>query len=116
MNSGAILALMLLAGLLTVAPACAEDPPARAQDAPARAEAAPQSCEVLGYLLASDSALSKVAKAVKSGHALDILVIGSRSSTLKTTEGIAYPGRLQAILREKHPSATFKLSVHLHTK
>ncbi|HEY4836636.1 MAG TPA: SGNH/GDSL hydrolase family protein [Bradyrhizobium sp.] len=116
MNSGAILALMLLAGLLTVAPACAEDPPARAQDAPARAEAAPQSCEVPDYLLATDSALSKVAEAVKSGHALDILVIGSRSSTLKTTEGIAYPGRLQAMLREKLPSVTINLSVELQEK
>jgi hypothetical protein len=116
MNSGAILALMLLAGLLTVAPACAEDPLPRAQDAPARAEAAPQSCEVPDYLLATDSALSNVAEAVKSGHALDILVIGSRSSTLKTTEGIAYPGRLQAMLREKLPSVTINLSVELQEK
>jgi hypothetical protein len=116
MNSGAILALMLLAGLLTVAPACAEDAPARAQDAPAGAEPAPHSCEVPDYLLATDSALSKVTEAVKSGHALDILVIGSRSSTLKTTEAIAYPGRLQAMLREKLPSVTINLSVELQEK
>src|SRR5258708_22004720 len=98
MNSGAILGLMLLAGLLTAAPARAEDAPARTGDAPAHAENAPQSCEVPDYLLATESALPKVADAAKSGHALDILVIGSRSSTLNTSEGIPWPRRLQADL------------------
>jgi hypothetical protein len=46
-NSGAVLGLILLAGLLTAAPARAED--------------APQSCEVPAYLLKSESALAKVA-------------------------------------------------------
>ena len=45
-NSGVILGLTLLAGLLASAPACAED--------------APQSCEVPAYLLTSESALPKV--------------------------------------------------------
>jgi hypothetical protein len=116
MNSGAILGLMLLAGLWTAAPARAEDAPAPAQDAPARAADAPQSCEVPEYLLATDSALPKVTEAVKSGHSLDILVIGSRSSTLNTAEGLAYPGRLQAMLREKLPSVTVNLSVELQVK
>jgi hypothetical protein len=109
MNSGAILGLMLLAGLLTVAPACAEDTPARAENAP-------QSCEVPDYLLTTESSLPKVADAVKTGHSLDILVIGSRSSTLNTAEGLAYPGRLQAMLREKLPSVTVNLSVELQVK
>jgi hypothetical protein len=59
-NSGTILGLMMLAGLWAAAPARAED--------------APQSCEVPDYLLSSESALPKVADAVKSGHSLDILV------------------------------------------
>ena len=101
-NSGAILGLMLLAGLLTAAPARAED--------------APQSCEVPDYLLASESALPKVADAVKSGHALDILVVGSRSSTINTSEGSAYPGRLQAMLKEKLPSVAVNVSVELQAK
>jgi hypothetical protein len=113
MNSGAILGLMLLAGLLTAAPARAEDAPARAQDTPADA---PHSCEVPDYLLATESALPKVTEAVKSGHSLDILVVGSRSSTLNTAEGLAYPGRLQAMLREKLPSVTVNLSVELQVK
>jgi hypothetical protein len=101
-NSGAILRLVVLAGFFAAAPACAED--------------TPQSCEVPAYLLTSESALPKVADAVKSGHPLDILVIGSRSSTLNTSEGMAYPGRLQAMLREKLPSVPVNVSVELQTK
>jgi hypothetical protein len=101
-NSGAILGLTLLAGLLTAAPARAED--------------APQSCEVPAYLLTSESALPKVADAVKSGHPLEILVVGSRSSTINTSDGTAYPGRLQAVLREKLPSVAINVSVELQVK
>jgi hypothetical protein len=101
-NSGTILGLTLLAGLLTMAPASAED--------------APQSCDVPAYLLTSESGLPKVTDAVKGGHSLDILVVGSRSSTINTSDGSAYPGRLQANLREKLPSVTVNLSVDLQVK
>ena len=101
-NSGVILGLILLAGLLAAAPARAED--------------APQSCEVPAYLLTSESALPKVAEAIKSGHPLDILVVGSRSSTINTSDGSAYPGRLQAVLREKLPSVAVNVSVELQVK
>jgi len=101
-NSGAILGLTLLAGLLTAAAARAED--------------APPSCEVPPYLLTSESALPKVAEAVKSGHSLDILVVGSRSSTINTSDGSAYPGRLQAMLREKLPSVAVNVSIELQVK
>jgi hypothetical protein len=101
-NSGVILGLILLAGLLAAAPARAED--------------APQSCEVPASLLTSESALPKVADAVKSGHPLDILVVGSRSSTINTSDGSAYPGRLQAALREKLPSVAVNVSVELQVK
>jgi hypothetical protein len=101
-NSGAILGLLMLAGFFAAVPARAED--------------TPQTCEVPDYLLSSESALPKVADAVKNGHPLDILVIGSRSSTLNTSEGMAYPGRLQAMLREKLPSVPINVSVELQTK
>src|SRR6202140_12908 len=101
-NSGAVLGLILLDGLLTAAPARAED--------------APSSCEVPAYLLKSESALPKVAEAVKSGHSLDILVVGSRSSTINTSDGSAYPGRLQAMLREKLPSVAVNVSIELQVK
>jgi hypothetical protein len=101
-NSGAILGLAMLAGLLTAVPACAED--------------SPPSCEVPASLLATESALPKVAEAVKGGHSLDILVVGSRSSTINTSDGSAYPGRLQTMLRERLPSVAVNVSVELQVK
>jgi len=82
---GALLGLMLLAGCLTAGSARAED--------------APPNCEVPAYLLSSESSLPKVAEAVKSGKPLNILVIGSRSSTIASSEASAYPARLQAMLK-----------------
>jgi len=104
-HSGAILGGMLLAGLLTAAAARAED--------------AAVSCEVPDYLLTSESALPKVAEAIKRGKLLDILVVGSRSSTINTTsasEASTYPGRLQALLKEKLPSITVNVSVEIQAK
>ena len=105
-DSGLILGVVMLAGLLAAAPACAED--------------APESCEVPDYLLASDSTLAKVADAVKSGHSLDILVVGSRSSTINapmnTSEASAYPGRLQVALKQKLPSIAVNVSVEIQAK
>ncbi|MEA2864368.1 MAG: hypothetical protein QOC84_2324 [Bradyrhizobium sp.] len=99
---GAVLGLTLLAGLLA--------------GAPARAEDAPQSCDVPAYLLTSESALPKVADAVKNRRPLEILVIGSRSSTINTSDGTAYPGRLQAALQEKLPLVKVNVSVELQVK
>jgi hypothetical protein len=101
-NSGAVLALTMLTAFLIAAPVRGED--------------APASCEVPDYLLASESALPKVAEAVKSGHPLEILVIGSRSSTINTSDGTAYPGRLQTMLRERLPGVTVNVSVELQVK
>ena len=61
-DSGVILGLIMLAGLLTATPARAED--------------SAVSCEVPDYLLASESALPKVAEAIKSGHSLEIFCLG----------------------------------------
>jgi hypothetical protein len=101
---GALLGLTLLAGCLTAGVVCAEDAPA-----------APTTCEVPAYLLSSDSSLPKVGDAVKSGKPLNILVIGSRSSTIASSEASAYPARLQAMLKEKLPSVPISLSVELQT-
>ena len=107
--SGLILSLTVLAGLLTA-------PSARAENAPA---AAP-TCEVPDYLLSSDSALPKVAEVIKSGGSLNILVIGSRSSTINVNGGAAetaaYPGQMQAALKEKLSSVAVSVSVEIQSK
>ena len=102
MRSGVILGLALLT---VVSTACI----ARADDAPA-------SCEVPDSLLATESVLNKVAEAFKAGHPLDILVVGSRSSSITASEGSAYPARLQLALKEKLPSIPVTLSVELQPR
>ena len=97
----AFLGLTLLAGFLTASLARAED--------------TPQSCEVPAYLLTSESRLSKVADAVKSGSPLNVLVVGSRSSTIAASETSAYPAKLQAMLKEKLPQVEINVSVELQT-
>ncbi len=66
----------------------------------ARAEEA-ETCPVPASLLATESSLPKVSAAVKDGHPLDILVIGSRSSTIGGSQDGAYPAQLQAALKDK---------------
>ena len=99
---GAMLGLMLLAGLTAAGSARA-------------AEDAAPACDVPAYLLTSESSLPKVAEAVKSARPLSILVVGSRSSTIASSEGSAYPARLQAALKERLPSIPVTLSVELQT-
>ena len=84
--------------------------------APARAEDAPANCEVPAYLLTTESPLPRVEEAIKSGSRLDILVVGSRSSTINTSEVSAYPGRLQAMLKERLPKIAVSVSVELQIK
>jgi hypothetical protein len=99
MSAGWKSVLFLLAGLSAGASARADDPP--------------KSCDVPAYLLTSDSPLARVASAIKAGGPLDILVVGSRSSTISGAEGDAYPARLQVALREKLPGTTVNVSVEL---
>jgi hypothetical protein len=76
----------------------------------------PPSCEVPSYLLTTESPLAKVTDAVKKGQPLDILVVGSRSSTINTSEASAYPARLQAALKDRLPAIPVNLSVELQPK
>ena len=79
----------------------------------ARAEDARQPCDVPAYLMTTESSLQKVAEAVKTGMGLNILVIGSRSSTIAASEASAYPAQLQAALKAKLPQLQINLSVEL---
>jgi lysophospholipase L1-like esterase len=83
---------------------------------PARSEDAHDACEVPANLLETESPLPKVTDAVTSSRALNILVVGSRSSTITGAEGNAWPARLQAILKEKLPRVAVSVSVELQAK
>ena len=82
---------------------------------PLRAEDAPQSCDVPDNLLATESVLPKTADAIKAGK-LDILVVGSRSSTIVSADSSAYPARLQAALQAALPKLNVNLSVDIQVK
>jgi hypothetical protein len=84
--------------------------------ASARADEGPQTCDVPDSLLATESVLTKVASAVKEKRPLDILVIGSRSSTIVSSDQSAYPARLQAALKERLPQIAVNLTVDIEVK
>lgn len=119
MRSGfwTVLGLALLVGVSAASAVRAEDAPKDTpQDALKEApKDPPKTCEVPAYLLSSESSLPKVADAIKNGRPLNILVVGSRSSTITSSEASAYPGRLQAILKQKLPTVPVSLSVELQT-
>ena len=106
-----MLGLTLLAGCLTVVAARAEDA-AQPQPQP-QVQAQPQPCDVPPYLIASDSSLPKVAEAVKNGKPLNVMVVGSRSSTIPASESSAYPAQMLAALKEMLPSVPVTVSVEL---
>ena len=110
--SGTILSVSVLAGFLTAVAVRAEDTPA--------APAAPPACEVPDYLLSGDTALPKAGEAIKAGGPLNILVVGSRSSTINVSasasEAAAYPRQMQAALKEKLPAIEVNLSVEIQPK
>ncbi|MGY3530561.1 hypothetical protein ACVISU_003329 [Bradyrhizobium sp. USDA 4452] len=81
-----MLGLTLLAACLAAAPARAGDPPEQPAPAPP--------CDVPAYLLSSESALPKVTDAVKASQPLNVLVVGSRSSTIPGNEASAYPATM----------------------
>jgi hypothetical protein len=103
MKAKGLLSLVLLAGACAAAPARAEDP-------------APQNCEVPAYLLTTESQLPKVADVIRQGRPLEILVLGSRSSSIASAEDSAYPARLQAMLKDRLPSVPVRVSVELQSK
>lgn len=93
----------MIAGLLTAAPARAEESPG---------------CVVPNYLLVTESALPKVADAVKTAKRLNVLVVGSGSSALAGSDGVStsYPARLEAALRERLAGLTVNVRTDLRPK
>jgi hypothetical protein len=98
---------LVVAGLFTALLAAA---PARAEDT--------SGCTVPAYLLATESALPKVADAIKTRKRLDILVVGSGSSALPGSDGasMSYPARLEAALRETLAGVAVSVRTDLRPK
>jgi len=106
MKAKDLLSLILLCGGFAASLARAEDV----------RSSTPAACEVPAYLLTTESRLPKVADVVNAGKPLEILVIGSGSTSIPSSEDSAYPARLQAILREKLPSVQTHVSVEILRK
>lgn len=87
---------LLLAGLLSAAPALAEEPP---------------ECQIAQHQVEYTFALPNVARSL-TDKKLAILVVGSASSTLPGSNGVkdAYPARLQKVLSERLPGAAVKVT------
>jgi hypothetical protein len=109
----AVLSALVVAGLLAATPACAQDKAVEAKPVEAK------QCEVPADLLSfGDSTLDKVGAAVRNSRKLDILVVGSGSSSLAGPDGasIAYPARLETALREKLPGVAVTVTTNAQPK
>ena len=72
----------------------------------------PDKCDVPGYLLFGEHELGHVNMAVKDRRRLEIVIIGSGSSTLAGPEGKAYPRQMEAALKARLPDVTVNVAVH----
>ncbi|WP_458758358.1 SGNH/GDSL hydrolase family protein [Afipia sp. TerB] len=99
----AALCALVLAGVMAVAPVRAENA---------------ESCAVPAYLLTTEATLTKTAEMVKARQPLNILVVGTRSSSLSGPDGAAasYPARMADALRSKLPGITVNLTTDIHPK
>ena len=72
----------------------------------------PDACDVPGYLLFDDFELARVNAAVKEKQQLDIVIVGSGSSTLAGPPGKAYPARLEMALKTRLPNVAVRVATH----
>ena len=107
-----LLTIIVAAGAL-FAPAWAQETWAQESGGTASSQ-----CDVPAYLLSSDSRLSNVAAAVKGRQKLNILVVGTRSSSLPGPDGemAAYPAQLQAVLRERLAGVMVEVSTNIQPR
>lgn len=108
----AVLVALVAAGLLAAAPV-------RAQDAAKAPQAEQKSCEVQADLLNhGDTSLDKVQAAVRERKKLEVMVVGSGSSSIASPDGasVAYPARLETYLRERLPGVEVTVTTSLQPK
>jgi hypothetical protein len=79
---------------------------------------AAEECDVPPALLSTDASLARVAGQLKDKHRLDIVVVGTGSSTLPGPDGqtFAYPARLQEALRRLLPGNEIKVVAQIQTR
>src|SRR5947209_20512214 len=68
-------------------------------------------CDVAAHLVHADAELPRVSEAISKSKSLNVVVIGTTSSTLPGTGGqaLAYPARLEAALTKKLSGVTVKV-------
>lgn len=74
----------------------------------------PEGCGLPNYLLFGDAPLSRLAASAAKTKRLEIAVLGTASSTLSGTDGLAssYPARLGAELKRQFPNFLIKVTNH----
>jgi hypothetical protein len=117
---GGILGLTLMVVTSVAVPLRAEDAPA-ANPAPAETPVPATTpttpgCDVPDSLLETESSLPKVKEAAKAGNPVEVLVVGSRSSTIGADGNSAYPARMQEALKRKLPQLAVNISVEIRPK
>jgi hypothetical protein len=108
--------LLLAAAFSAVGPLRAEEVKSGPQIGTIKTDT--KSCEVPAYLLATESVLGKVADKIKADRTVDVLVIGSGSSTLSGPDGasVAYPARLQSYLSDALSGVAVHVTTDIHFK
>lgn len=68
-------------------------------------------CGVAAHLVHADAALPRAAAAIAKSKSLDVVVVGTTSSTLPGTAGqaLAYPARLEIALQKRLPGVAVKV-------
>ena len=121
-----VLGTLVLVALALSAPVLVSPARAQQQDGSAKVESnakvdaagGAHACDTPAYLLATDSVLGKVADKIRSDRTLDVLVVGSGSSTLSGPDGVAlaYPARLEAHLSKALDGVSVHVSTDIHPK
>ena len=68
-------------------------------------------CDVATHLVHADAGLPRIAAAIAKSKSLNVVVVGTTSSTLPGTNGqaLAYPARLEIALQKRLPGVTVKV-------
>lgn len=112
-RTGARIGALLAAWLIVALPLHAQD---NARDKTNGARTVPaKTCDVPEHLLTSDEELKKTAEAIRQTRRLDVLVVGTGSSSLSGpgAQAIAYPVSLEVALRQALEGVNVNVAVEI---